>query len=148
MKKRKSEIKIDVDDIMINPSIIDNIEFYEECFIIDEKIIDMINKHEYLNKKIQKTSDIIKIKVKNSYLFLINMKLIFISIGKINENLLFIPICLLAYKNRRLFEEVKNLLFSNTIIDYLRFRKCSETNQNLQTLFLIIPENIQIIFNS
>ena len=94
----------------------------------------MINKHEYLNKKIQRISDIIKIKVKNSYVFLINIKLITISIGKINEKLLFIPICLLAYKNRRLLEEEKNLLFSNTIIDYLRLRKCSETSKNMQTL--------------
>jgi len=133
-KKRKSEIKIDIDNIMINPSKINNIIFYEDCFIIDEKIIDIINEYEYLNKKIQKTSDIIKISINNNYVFLIDTKLISISIGKINEKLLFIPLCLLAYKNKRIQDEEKHLLFSNTIIDYLRLRKCSETNKNMQTL--------------
>jgi hypothetical protein len=51
LKKRKSGIQISIDDIIIKPTYLDNIEFYENCYIIDEKIIDMRNKYEYLNEK-------------------------------------------------------------------------------------------------
>jgi hypothetical protein len=136
LKKRKSGIQISIDDIIIKPTYLDNIEFYENCYIIDEKIIDMINKYEYLNEKISKTDHIIKIKikVKNNYIYLINTNLISISIGKINDSLIFIPICLLVYDSLGILEEEKQLLFSNEIKDYLRLRKCSETNKNMQTL--------------
>ena len=87
LKKRKSGIEMSIDYIMIKPTYIDNIEFYENCFIIDEKIIDMINKYEYLSEKISKTEHLIKIKikVKDNYIYFINSKLISISIGKIND---------------------------------------------------------------
>ena len=136
LKKRKSGIEMSIDYIMIKPTYIDNIEFYENCFIIDEKIIDMINKYEHLSEKISKTDHLIKIKikVKDNYIYLINSKLISISIGKINDNLIFIPICLLVYDTLGILKEEKKLLFSNEIKDYLRLRKCSETIENMQTL--------------
>ena len=134
--ERKSGIKMSIDDIIIKPTYIDNIEFYENCFIIDEKIIDMINAYEYLNEKISKTDHLIKIKikVKNNYIYLINSKLISISIGKIDDNLIYIPICLLVYDTLGILDEEKKLVFSNEIKNYLRLRKCSETNKNMQTL--------------
>ena len=107
LKKRKSGIEMSIDYIMIKPTYIDNIKFYENCFIIDEKIIDMINKYEYLSEKISKTEHLIKIKikVKDNYIYLINSKLISISIGKINDNLIFIPICLLVYDTLGILKE-------------------------------------------
>ena len=77
---------INIDYIMPKPSCINNISLYEKCFIIDEKIIDMINTHEYVNNKIRRYY---KIKIKDKYLYLIGLH--FISIGNINNYLLFIP---------------------------------------------------------
>ena len=39
---------------MPKPSYINIISLYEDCLIIDEKIIDMINVHEYVNNKIRR----------------------------------------------------------------------------------------------
>ena len=77
---------INIDSRMPKPSYINNISLYENCLIIDEKIIDMINTHEYVNNKIRRYY---KIKIKDKYLYLIGLH--FISIGNINNYLLFIP---------------------------------------------------------
>ena len=104
---------------MPNLSYINNINFNESCFIIDEKIIDMIiNTHKNLNEKISKLS--YKIKIKNKYVFLININSI--SIGYINDELLFIPKFLFFYNNYMILEREINLLFSNNIQDYIKYR--------------------------
>ena len=121
---------INIDYIMPKPSYINDISLYEKCFIIDEKIIDMINAHEYLNDIIPKIS--YKIKVKDKYVYLIGPRSI--SIGNINNDLLFISKCLFVYCNFRILEKEKNLLFSKTIKEYIRLRKCSEVNKNIQPL--------------
>ena len=81
----------------------------------------MINAHEYLNGIIPKIS--YKIKVKDKYVYLIGPRSI--SIGNINNDLLFISKCLFVYCNFRILEKEKNLLFSKTIKEYITLRKCS-----------------------
>ena len=131
---------INIDYIMPKPSYINNISIYQNCFILDEKIIDMINTHEYLNDIIPKIS--YKIKVKDKYIYLINSHSI--SIGNINNDLLFITKCFFVYFNLNILEKEKNLLFSNIIQNYIRLRKCSEVNENIQPL---IEGNKNIIGN-
>ena len=136
-KEIKSEKEINKYDIIPKSTSISNITFYENCYIIDEKIIDMINKYHF-NGKIQKFP--IKIKVKNNYIYLIDV--LSISIGNINAHLIFIPICILVFENLIISDAEKDLLFSNTIKDYIRLRKCSEINNKKQTL--IKEKNEQI----
>ena len=131
---------INIDYIMPKPSYINNISLYQNCYILDEKIIDMINTHEYLNDIIPKIS--YKIKVKDKYIYLIGSHSI--SIGNINNDLLFIPKCFFVYFNLNILEKEKNLLFSNIIQNYIRLRKCSEVNENIQPL---IEGNKNIIGN-
>ena len=137
LKKIKSEKEIIKHDIIPKSFSINNITFYENCFIIDEKIIDMINVYHFKGK-IQKFP--IKIKVKNNYIYLIDA--LSISIGSINNKLVFVPIYLLFYENLIISDAEKDLLFSNTIKDYIRLRKCSEIYNKIQTL--IKEKNEQI----
>ena len=105
-------------DIIPKSSSINNITFYENCYIIDEKIIDMINKYHF-NGKIQKFP--IKIKVSNDYIYLIDS--LSISIGNLNDDLIFIPICIIVYETLIISDAEKDLLFSNSIKDYIRLKK-------------------------
>ena len=131
-EKRKAEINFDY--IMPSPSYINrNIIFYENCFIIDKKIIDMmLDAHKNVNDNIAKLS--YKIKVKNKYIYLIDINSNSVSIGSINDNLLFTPKFLFFYNNFIILEREFNLLFQNTITKYIEFRKCLEANNNIQTL--------------
>ena len=131
-EKRKEEINFDY--IMPNPSHINkNIIFYENCFIIDKKIIDMmLNAHKNLNENIAKLS--YKIKVKNKYIYLIGINSNSVTIGIINDNLLFTPKFLILYNNFIILEREFNLLFLKPIKEYIRIRNCLETYKNIQTL--------------
>ena len=131
-EKRKEEINFDY--IMPNPSHINkNIIFYENCFIIDKKIIDvMLDAHKNLNENIAKLS--YKIKVKNKYIYLIGINSNSISIGSINDNLLFTPKFLFLYNNFIILEREFHLLFQKTIKEYIRIRNCLETYKDIQTL--------------
>ena len=131
-EKRKNDINFD--NIMTNPSYINkNIIFYENCFIIDKKIIDMmVNVHKNLNENIAKLT--YKIKVKNKYIYLIGNNSNSISIGSINENLLFTPKFLFIYNNFKILKRELNLLFQKTIKEYIRNRNCLETYKDIQTL--------------
>jgi hypothetical protein len=97
IEKRKAEINFDF--IMASPSYINkDIIFYENCFIIDKKIIDMmLDAHKNVNENIAKLS--YKIKVKNKYIYLIGINSNSVSIGSLNDNLLFTPKFLFLYKN-------------------------------------------------
>ena len=119
---------------MPNPSYINkNIIFYENCFIIDKKIIDMmVNVHKNLNENIAKLT--YKIKVKNKYIYLIGINSNSISIGSINDNLLFTTKFLFLYNNFIILEREFNLLFQHKIKEYIKFRECLETYKNIQTL--------------
>jgi hypothetical protein len=134
IKSEKERIK---QDIIPKPSSKSNIAFYENCYIIDEKIIDMINKYHF-NGKIQKFP--IKIKVSNDYIYLIDS--LSISIGNLNDDLIFIPICILVYETLIISDAEKDLLLSNSIKDYIRLRKCTEINNKIQSL--IKEKNEQI----
>ena len=110
-----------------------NINFYDNCFIIDEQIINrMLNAHKNLTDNIDKLS--YKIKVKSKYIYLICYNSNSVSIGFLNDNLLFTPTLLFLYNNFIILEREFNLLFKKTIKEYIQFRKCLETYKNIQAL--------------
>jgi len=131
-EKRKTDISFGT--IMPNISYINkNINFYDNCFIIDEQIINrMLNAHKNLTDNIDKLS--YKIKVKSKYIYLICYNSNSVSIGFLNDNLLFTPTLLFLYNNFIILEREFNLLFKKTIKEYIQFRKCLETYKNIQAL--------------
>ena len=132
LEKRKGEINFEY--IIPNPTYIkNNIVFYENCFIFDKKIIDMmLSTYSNLNKNIANLS--YKIRVKNKFIYLIDINSNSVSIGCINGNLLFNPKLLIFYNNFIILEREFNLLFQKTIKEYIKLRKCSETYKINQLL--------------
>jgi hypothetical protein len=115
-----------------------NIEFYQNNFLIHEKIIEMIYKYNYPNEKILIKPKKIIVKNNNIYLF----DECSINIGNLNEQYLFSPQYLFFYNQLRILTEEKEKLFCLSIKDYIESRKCIENNYNIQTL---IEENNKAI---
>ena len=57
-----------------------------------------------------------------------------ISIGKLNEALLFIPKYIIIYDSNKILKSEKNYLLENTIKNYINELKCDINNPNLQIL--------------
>lgn len=115
-----------------------NIEFYQNNFLIHEKIIEMIYKYNYPNEKIVIKPKKIIVKNDNIYLF----DECSINIGNLNEQYLFSPQYIFFYNQLRIMTEEKEKLFCLSIKDYIESRKCIENNYNIQTL---IEENNKAI---
>ena len=115
-----------------------NIEFYQNNFLIHEKIIEMIYKYNYPNEKILIKPKKIIVKNDNIYLF----DECSINIGNLNEQYLFSPQYIFFYNQLRIMTEEKEKLFCLSIKDYIESRKCIENNYNIQTL---IEENNKAI---
>ena len=115
-----------------------NIEFYQNNFLIHEKIIEMIYKYNYPNEKILIKPKKIIVKNDNIYLF----DECSINIGNLNEQYLFSPQYIFFYNQLRIMTEEKEKLFCLSIKDYIESRKCIENNYNIQTL---IEENNKTI---
>ena len=107
-----------------------DIELYDNCSFVHEIFIKIINKYGNFNKKLSiKPKNII---IKNGIIYLFEGN--YITIGNINEQLLFIPKYICFYSDLGTLEEEKKLLISNKIKEYIISRKCNINNHNNQTL--------------
>ena len=132
------ETYVNINEIYPKKKTKQNIEFYQNNFLIHEKIIEMIYKYNYPNEKI-----LIKLKkiiVKNDNIYLFDE--CSINIGNLNEQYLFSPQYIFFYNQLRIMTEEKEKLFCLSIKDYIESRKCIENNYNIQTL---IEENNKAI---
>ena len=133
---------LDINNIFMKVKSFNNKLSFNNCYIIHSIIIDKINKYQLNNNK-QVSNNIKKIFSKNSYIVFNDNKNIII--GKILQNLLFIPKFIISYNSNEIFEaEIKILLndFEN-LEDYLRHRKF---NNNSNSQYLFSEENKQIAF--
>lgn len=132
------ETYVNINEIYPKKKTKQNIEFYQNNFLIHEKIIEMIYKYNYPNEKILIKPKKIIVKNDNIYLF----DECSINIGNLNEQYLFSPQYIFFYNQLRIMTEEKEKLFCLSIKDYIESRKCIENNYNIQTL---IEENNKAI---
>ena len=132
------ETYVNINEIYPKKKTKQNIEFYQNNFLIHEKIIEMIYKYNYPNEKIVIKPKKIIVKNDNIYLF----DECSINIGNLNEQYLFSPQYIFFYNQLRIMTEEKEKLFCLSIKDYIESRKCIENNYNIQTL---IEENNKAI---
>ena len=121
-----------IDITIINPTILtkNNIVFYDKCFIFPINIIEMLKRYVFKNKTILiKPKKIFAI---NKYIILIDGYTI--SVGNLNNKLIFIPKYIFFYKNKKILESEKFLFDSYSFAKYIKLRKCKENIYENQIL--------------
>ena len=108
-------------------------------YILESKIMELIN--EFLNRNYKNIKPKQLIKKENTNMFLIDNYKIKIIIGNINEDTLqynFKPIfnrkCILSYKSIQILSKEKEMLLDNSLDNYINYRKCNKLDPNKQLL--------------
>ena len=148
---------------IIEAQVQNNNEFYiyQNCYIINSKIMDMIKKFFFKNDKKSKNNKIflepkqLYYNNKNIYIFDNNN----IIIGNTNINLNFITNYIFSYNSFEILNKEGNLLLTNNIEEYIRYRKCVnqkntkqklrfKNNEEIGLLVILKNENEQKNYNS
>ena len=139
------EIDIDLFDEknLINHNFYDkDKKFYycQNCYIINLKILEKIQKYIFGDKKLNiKKKEIIN-KDNNVFIIFSTGVSIFITVGNLNEQLIFISKYVLCYNIHQIYIQEKKILFGNSIEYYIK--KCQERHTDLLILKNEKNENI------
>ena len=133
----------------IEAQVQNNNEFYiyQNCYIINSKIMDMIKKFFFKNDKKSKNNKIflepkqLYYNNKNIYIFDNNN----IIIGNTNINLNFITNYIFSYNSFEILNKERNILLTYNIEDYIRYRKCVNQKNTKQKLRFKNNEEIGLL---
>ena len=121
-----------IDSLKATIFISNNLNYYNNCYIISSKIINRIIKFEF---KVNPSSLIkpCKIIARNDKIFLLT-DFRSINIGKLDENLLFQNKYILSYNSSSKYESEKNILLNSQMDLYIRENNCNEKSFDVQIL--------------
>ena len=127
---------------MLPSQLKNNFIYYSNCYIINSTILEIFENYMFEGQKIKIKA--IKIFKKDNNIFLplmIDKNNVFVTIGNLNEELIFHSISCLRYKNPNIFETEKNNLLNQSFKDYIISRKCQDNDFNVQNLINEIDKN-------
>ena len=110
-----------------------NFIYYSEGYIINSKILEIIENYMFEGQKIKIKPIAIFNKENNIIISLIRNN-VFVSFGDLNNELIFTSNSCLMYYNLNNFNEEKNYLLNSSIKDYIISRNCQDNNFKAQTL--------------
>ena len=111
-----------------------NIEFYNDCYIIPSKIIDKIIKFEYNNKNISLLPHKIFSKNENIFLLLDSKNIINVGNIDINKTLLFKNKYIFFYNSEIIYKNEKNELSEQSLEMYIKQKSCNENTFEVQLM--------------
>ena len=118
-----------------------NFIYYLNGYIINSTILEIFEKYMFEGKNISIKPISIFNKEYNIFLSLINNPFVFVTIGNLNNELIFVGNSCLCYYNLKTFEDEKKILLNKSLKDYIISRKCQENGSNSQTLKKEIKRN-------
>ena len=132
--------KIDVDKLelpdelidysLINPPILTKNNKEYKCHLIPFNLMNLIKENVFKKKNISIKPNIVFSKDNNIYI-IDSYKIIF---GNIKGEYLFNAEYIFSYDSKDILEKEKDVIYSNSIIEYIKLRNCNQNDSNIQKL--------------
>ena len=130
--------------VSYNPVNLKNLNYYDNCYVLPDKIIDKIIKIEfnYTNTLTLIKPKQLKSKDENIFLYIDSQN---INYGFLNQKLLFQTKYILSYNSLEQYESEKQYLFTLSINDYIKHNNCNEKSNEIQIMKNNNDNNIGIL---
>ena len=137
----KNDIKVDKIDLpenlitsdSINPLVLNKnnkIFYYDKCYLIPCELMDSIKQYAFRNDITNKSKEIFFSKENN--IFIIDS--FNITLGNINENLVFFPEYIFSYDSKDILNEEKEIIYNTPILEYIQQKNCDQNDSSIQVL--------------
>jgi len=134
LKKQPNEALKEPNITMLPTKNKNNFIYYSNGYIINSKILNIFENYIFEGQTIRIKPISLFHKVNNIFISLINKPIVFITIGNLNDELIFIGNSFLSYNNSENFVDERDILLTKSFKDYLISRNCQENILNPQTL--------------